>query len=229
MEAAISPLCGATIRTSTPLVSMLSACLVCTASSPFATWTSSTAPISLARCSTRRLSRCQRSSFNVSMEKPIRIGPLCGARVVPAVEVCCGSFTQDALSRRQNRTNIFLIARSFAPLLYQTPAFEVESFDRGPLGRGVSFAPLRGGTMRTPNLLQLLIMGVTAVGAHEVSAAVTTQKPTIQVFQINNVGLTPTSVIGGGQATGVVTLVQAGSGTATVTLRSSSPQIAAVP
>ena len=61
------------------------------------------------------------------------------------------------------------------------------------------------------------------------SAAVTTQKPTIQVFQINNVGLTPTSVIGGGQATGVVTLVQAGSGTATVTLRSSSPQIAAVP
>ena len=83
--------------------------------------------------------------------------------------------------------------------------------------------------MRTPNLLQLLIMGVTAVGAHEVSAAVTTQKPTIQVFQINNVGLTPTSVIGGGQATGVVTLVQAGSGTATVTLRSSSPQIAAVP
>jgi len=64
------------------------------------------------------------------MEKPIRIGPLCGARVVPAVEVSCDSFTQDALSRRQNRTNIFLIAHSFAPLLYQKAAVEVEPLTR---------------------------------------------------------------------------------------------------
>jgi hypothetical protein len=64
------------------------------------------------------------------MEKPIRIGPLCGARTAPAVEVSCGSFTQDALSRRQNRANIFLIDRSFAPLLYQKAAVEVEPLTR---------------------------------------------------------------------------------------------------
>src|SRR6185369_2901809 len=73
---------------------MLSACLVCSASSPFATCTSSTAPASLARCSTSALSRCQRSSFSVSMEKPMRTGPERGAWAVVAVS--WGAFTQES-------------------------------------------------------------------------------------------------------------------------------------
>jgi hypothetical protein len=67
------------------------------------------------------------------MEKPIRIGPLCGARVVPAVEVSCGSFTQDAATNRHTALRLsadnFLIDLSFCAaeaLLYQTPTVEVE-------------------------------------------------------------------------------------------------------
>src|SRR5581483_350887 len=95
IDAAMSPLCGATISTSTPLVNMLSACSVWTASSPFATWTSSTAPTSFARCSTSRLSRCQRSSLSVSMEKPIRTGR--PATAPPPAAVCSvGALMHDA-------------------------------------------------------------------------------------------------------------------------------------
>jgi hypothetical protein len=70
------------------------------------------------------------------MEKPIRIGPLCGARVVPAVEVSCGSFTQDAAKSRHTALRLsadtFLIVLSFTAaeaLLYQTHAVEVEQRD----------------------------------------------------------------------------------------------------
>ena len=83
--------------------------------------------------------------------------------------------------------------------------------------------------MRTQKLLQLLFIGVAVMRAHEVAAAVTTQKPTIQLPQISNLVLTPTMLTGGGQATGVVTLAQAVAGTATVSLKSSNPQVAAVP
>src|SRR5918911_1793077 len=91
MDLATTPLCGATIRTSTPCVSMLSACFVCTASSPLATSTDKSAPTSLACCSTSSLSRCQRSSLSVSIEKPIFTGPvffdLSGQFTLV---VCCG-------------------------------------------------------------------------------------------------------------------------------------------
>ena len=64
------------------------------------------------------------------MEKPIRTGPLCGARVVLAVEVSCGSFTQDAATNKHIALRLiadnFLIDLSFAPLLYQKAAVEVE-------------------------------------------------------------------------------------------------------
>ena len=76
MEAAISPLCGAMISTSIPCVNMFSACLICSLSFPLATCTFSSAPISLQCFSTRSLSRCQRSSFKVSIEKPILTGSL---------------------------------------------------------------------------------------------------------------------------------------------------------
>src|SRR6266511_2831519 len=62
------------MSTSMPCVNMFSACLICSLSLPLATCTFSSAPISLQCFSTRSLSRCQRSSFKVSIEKPILIG-----------------------------------------------------------------------------------------------------------------------------------------------------------
>src|SRR5882724_1477368 len=109
IEAAICPLCGATIKTSTPFVSRLSHCLVWTASSPLATCISHSAPTSLQRASTRALSRCQRSSFSVSMEKPIRTGPPCFAD--RPLFAWSGLLTQALNSKvavRQHRINLTL-------------------------------------------------------------------------------------------------------------------------
>src|SRR3954463_9864638 len=100
IEAATTPLCGATISTSTPCVNMLSACLICTSSEPLATCTSSCAPTSFACCSTSSLSRCQRSSLSVSIAKPILTGPvfLDLSPQFPADCCCCGPLTHPAAS-----------------------------------------------------------------------------------------------------------------------------------
>src|ERR1051325_1027377 len=158
MEAAISPLCGATRRTSTPLVSMLSACLVCTASSPFATCTSSTAPTSLARCSPCCLSRCQRASLSVSIEKPMRTGP--AGRAVAVAEVSCGALTHAA---SRNATAMTLRMRA---LLYHERrraddrARSHEARDAKRLHdvlnrRGLADALQRPGLLRRQQLLEL--------------------------------------------------------------------------
>src|SRR5258708_3411249 len=126
MEAAIWPLCGATMSTSRPLVNMLSACLVGSASPPLATCTSSCALTPLARCWTRALSRCQRSSFSVSMEKPIRTGPLCGAWAVPVAVVPSGAFTQEAASSipatpSAKRDTFIILSLPIVVSLYHNP------------------------------------------------------------------------------------------------------------
>src|SRR5258706_12121091 len=105
---------------------MLSACLVCSASSAWATCTSSCAPTSLARCSTRALSRCQRSSFSVSMEKPIRTGPLCGAWAVSVVVVPSGVFTHEAASSipatpSAKRDTFIILSLPIVVSLYHNP------------------------------------------------------------------------------------------------------------
>src|SRR5262245_1043838 len=74
MVAALSLLCGATTRTSTPWVSRFSACAFCRASSLLATCTSTRAPSDSACATNRSRSRCQRSSRTVSSERPITIG-----------------------------------------------------------------------------------------------------------------------------------------------------------
>src|SRR5882762_3391876 len=107
IEAAICPLCGATIKTSTPLVSKLSHCLVCTESSPLATCISHSAPTSLQRASTRALSRCQRSSFRVSMEKPMRTGPPCLADR-PAWSGLLTQAPNRNIAVKQNRINLIV-------------------------------------------------------------------------------------------------------------------------
>ena len=87
--------------------------------------------------------------------------------------------------------------------------------------------------MRKPKFVRHLIIGglslVIATGAQAVAATVSVQKPAIEVIGIRKLVLTPASIIGGGQATGVVTLEKAASGSVTVSLRSSNAQVAAVP
>src|SRR5438552_3511581 len=70
VAAAGSAVCGAYSSTSTPWVRRFSACAFWRASSPLAAWTRSLAPWSSQYLVTRSRSRCQRSSFRVSMEKP---------------------------------------------------------------------------------------------------------------------------------------------------------------
>src|SRR5437660_2023651 len=50
------------------------------------------------------LSRCHRSSFKVSIEKPMRTGPACGDGVAAVVDVSCGAFTHDAAVRSTKRS-----------------------------------------------------------------------------------------------------------------------------
>jgi hypothetical protein len=87
--------------------------------------------------------------------------------------------------------------------------------------------------MRKPKFVQHLVIGglslVIATGTQAVAATVPVQKPTIDVIRISNLVLTPGSLTGGGQATGVVTLEKAASGSVAVALRSSNAQVAAVP
>src|ERR1700694_6109519 len=74
---------------------------------------SSTAPTCLARSSTNCLSRCHRSSFNVSIEKPIRTGPFCAARVeVVPVVVSCGAVTHAAATSVQLAMTMTVVRRS---------------------------------------------------------------------------------------------------------------------
>src|SRR6266511_3004878 len=95
------------MSTSMPCVNMFSACLICSLSLPLATCTFSSAPISLQCFSTRSLSRCQRSSFKVSIEKPILIGsfgPL--VFLAPPSLVCLVPDTQAPVrsAKRNKRT-----------------------------------------------------------------------------------------------------------------------------
>src|SRR5579884_3593242 len=87
----------------------------CTASSPFATCTSRIAPAFFAASSTSCLSRCQRSSLSVSIEKPMRTGPLADAAGVCAdplvlVVLSCGALMHDASrTALRNRGQIFFM------------------------------------------------------------------------------------------------------------------------
>src|SRR5439155_10554115 len=75
------------------------------ASSPLATCTSHSAPTSLQRCSTEALSRCQRSSFSVSIEKPMRTGPLPRTFLPPP----SGPFTQAVKESADSSKGISLL------------------------------------------------------------------------------------------------------------------------
>src|ERR1700741_2045557 len=66
---------------------------------------SRSAPTSLACCSTSCLSRCHRSSFRVSIEKPMRTGPPAAAVVLPAVDVSSGGAFTHVESRTAPRNS----------------------------------------------------------------------------------------------------------------------------
>lgn len=86
--------------------------------------------------------------------------------------------------------------------------------------------------MRKPKFArQLVIAGLSLViaGVQAVASTVPVQKPPIELLAIGNLVLTPGTLTGGGQVTGVVTLAHTASGNVTVALRSSNAQVAAVP
>ena len=65
------PLCGTITSTSTPRLINAWTSPICRVSSLLADWTKTSAPSSLACATNRSRSPCQRSSFNVSIERPM--------------------------------------------------------------------------------------------------------------------------------------------------------------
>src|SRR4051812_39122007 len=117
MVAATSPLCGMTTSTSTPCVRRFSDCCTCALSSQLADCTSTSAPSSLARATKRSRSRCQRSSLSVSIESPMRTGPVL-AVPPPAPPGCCAGCTQASIKAEQTRAQRATIETQARESLY---------------------------------------------------------------------------------------------------------------